>query len=220
VGGEDGGLVRVTKFTHSCLRIESDGAVLVVDPGVFSEPRALTGADAVLITHEHVDHLDMDAVGGAVARRPALRVYAHADVLPKLAAFREAVTTVTAGEEFSAAGFTVRAYGGQHAVIYPEIPRIANLGYLISDGGTSVYTQGDSFAVPDGAPVDTLFVPLNAPWMKLAESIDFVRAVQPRRAYATHDGLLNERGATVSDGHLERFSGTEYAHLAPGTTID
>jgi L-ascorbate metabolism protein UlaG (beta-lactamase superfamily) len=212
--------VRVTKYTHSCIRIESDDAVLVVDPGAFSEPAALTGADAVLITHEHVDHLDVDAVGGAVARQPGLRVYAHADVLPKLEAFREAVTTVAAGEDFTAAGFTVRAYGGQHAVIYPEIPRIANLGYLISDGGTSVYTPGDSFAVPDDAAVDTLFVPLHAPWMKLAESIDFVRAVKPRRAYAIHDGLLNERGARVSDGHLERFSGTEYAHLTPGTTID
>ena len=211
--------MRVTKFTHSCLRIEGGDSVLVVDPGAFSEPAALTGADAVLITHEHIDHLDVDALGGAVARRPELRVYAHADVLPKLDAFREVVTTVAAGQEFSAAGFTVRAHGGQHAVIYPEIPRIANLGYLIADGETSVYTPGDSFTVPDD-PVDTLFVPLNAPWMKLAESIDFVRAVQPRRAFATHDGLLNERGAGISDGHLERFSGTEYAHLAPGTTID
>ena len=211
--------MRITKFTHSCLRIEGGGAVLVVDPGAFSEPAALTGADAVLITHEHIDHLDPDALGGAVARQPDLRVYAHADVLPKLDAFREVVTTVAVGQEFPAAGFTVRAYGGQHAVIYAEIPRVANLGYLITDGGSSVYYPGDSFTVPDGAAVDTLFVPLNAPWMKLAESIDFVRAVRPRRAYAAHDGLLNENGARISDGHLERFSGTEYAHLAPGTTI-
>ena len=125
--------MRITKYTHSCLRIEGGGAVLVVDPGAFSEPAALTGADAVLITHEHIDHLDPDALGGAVARHPDLRVYAHADVLPKLDAVREAVTTVAAGDEFSAAGFTIQAYGGQHAVIYPEIPRIANLGYLIGD---------------------------------------------------------------------------------------
>jgi L-ascorbate metabolism protein UlaG (beta-lactamase superfamily) len=211
--------VRITKFTHSCLRIEGGGAVLVVDPGAFSEPAALTGADAVLITHEHIDHLDPDALGGAVARHPGLRVYAHADVLPKLDAVREVVTTVAAGDEFSAAGFTIQAYGGQHAVIYPEIPRIANLGYLIDDGQTSVYYPGDSFTVPGDTAVDVLFVPLNAPWMKLAESIDFVREVRPRRAYAAHDSLLTETGAKISDGHLERFSGTEYTHLAPGTTI-
>jgi L-ascorbate metabolism protein UlaG (beta-lactamase superfamily) len=212
--------VRVTKFTHSCLRIDGGDSVLVVDPGVFSERTALTGADAVLITHEHADHLDADALAAAVSERPGIRVYAHPDVLPKLEAVRDAVTTVTAGEEFQAAGFTVRAYGGQHAIIYSEIPRIANLGYLIADGETSVYTPGDSFTVPEGASVDTLFVPLNAPWMKLAEAIDFARAVRPRRAYALHDALLNETGAKLSDGHLERFSGTEYAHLTPGTTID
>src|SRR3712207_6911077 len=46
--------VRVTKFTHSCLRLEGDG-VLVVDPGAFSERSALEGADAVLVTHEHIE---------------------------------------------------------------------------------------------------------------------------------------------------------------------
>ena len=211
--------MRVTKYTHSCLRLEGDG-VLVVDPGGFSERTALTGADAVLITHEHFDHLDVDALSEAVAGRPGLRVYAHPDVLPKLTAFAEVVTAVEAGQEFSAAGFQVRAYGGRHAVIYPEIPQIANLGYLIADGQSTVYHPGDSFIVPEGAEVETLFVPLNAPWCKLAESIDFARAVRPRRAYALHDALLTDTGAGVYDGHLQRFSGTEYARLRPGTTID
>jgi len=211
--------VHITKYTHSCLRIDSGHSILVVDPGAFSERAALTGADAVLITHEHFDHLDVDAVAEAVAQRPELRVFAHADVLGKLGAVAEAVTAVAPGEEFTAAGFTVTAYGGEHALIHPEIPRIANLAYLIADADDSVYHPGDSFTVPAGAVVETLFVPLNAPWMKLAESIDFVRAVKPRRAYALHDALLNETGAKVSDGHLERLSGTDYAHVAPGTTL-
>ncbi|GID94445.1 MBL fold metallo-hydrolase [Amorphoplanes digitatis] len=209
--------MRVTKFTHSCLRVEGGDAVLVVDPGAFSERSALDGADAVLITHEHFDHLDTDALAAALVKHPGLRVYAHPQVLPKLEAL--AVTAVEAGTEFTAAGFSVRAYGGQHAVIHADIPRIANLGYLISDGAGSVYTPGDSFTVPD-EHVDTLFVPLNAPWMKLSEAIDFVRAVKPDRAFALHDYLLTDTGAQVSDGHLERLGGTRYAHVAPGTTLD
>ena len=211
--------MRVTKFSHACLRIEGDG-VLVVDPGIFSEANALDGADAVLLTHEHVDHLDGDKLVEALGRRPEIRVYAHPDVRPMLTALGDAVISVEAGQEFQAAGFPVRAYGGQHAIIYPELPRVANLGYLVSDGDRSVYTPGDSFTVPEDARVDTLFVPLNAPWMKLAEAIDFARAVRPRRAYALHDALLNESGASISDGHLQRFSGTTYARVAPGTVLD
>jgi L-ascorbate metabolism protein UlaG (beta-lactamase superfamily) len=210
--------VRVTKFTHSCLRIEHDGAVLVVDPGVFSERSALTGADAVLITHEHPDHLEVDRLADTLAQRPGLRVYAHPDVLPKLTAFADVVTVVAAGTEFDAAGLKIRAYGGQHAVIHPEIPRIANLGYLISDGTDSVYTPGDSFTVPD-EHVDTLFVPLNAPWAKASESIDFLRAVKPGRAFALHDGLLSEAGAQLYGGLLERLGGGGYSRVAPGTTL-
>jgi L-ascorbate metabolism protein UlaG (beta-lactamase superfamily) len=211
--------VRVTKFTHSCVRLEGDG-VLVVDPGGFTERSALTGVDAVLITHEHPDHLDVDALTEAVAARPEIRVFAHPDVLPKLTGLGDVVTTVEPDQEFTAAGFEVRAYGGQHAIIYPEIPRIANLGYLIADRETNVYHPGDSFFVPEGATVETLFVPLNAPWCKLAESIDFVRAVRPGRAYAVHDALLTDTGAGLYGGHLERLSGTAYARVAPGTTID
>ncbi|WP_305785041.1 MBL fold metallo-hydrolase [Symbioplanes lichenis] len=209
--------MRITKYTHSCLRFEGDG-VLVADPGAWSERSALNDADAVLITHEHADHLDVDALADAVARRPRLRVFAHPDVLPTLTAFSDVVTPVPPGTRFEAAGFTISSYGGQHAVIHEDIPRVANLGFLVSDGAQSVYTPGDSFTVPD-EHVDTLFVPLNAPWMKLSEAIDFVRKVKPGRAYALHDALLTATGAGVSNGHLERLGGVSYAQLAPETTL-
>jgi L-ascorbate metabolism protein UlaG (beta-lactamase superfamily) len=56
--------MRITKFTHSCVRFERAGRVLVIDPGVWSEPGALIGADAVLVTHEHVDHIDVLRLAG------------------------------------------------------------------------------------------------------------------------------------------------------------
>ncbi|MFI1991204.1 MBL fold metallo-hydrolase [Actinoplanes sp. NPDC020271] len=211
--------MRVTKFTHACLRIEGAG-VLVVDPGEFSEKSALDGADAVVITHEHFDHLDVAALTAAVERRPGLRVFAHAEVLEKLGDVAEATRPVAPGEQFEAAGFTLSAYGGKHAIIHEYVPRIANLGYLITDGTANLYHPGDSFVVPDGATVDTLCVPLNAPWLKISEAIEFARAVKPARAIAIHDALLNERGAKISDGHLENFSQTRYQHVAPGTTLD
>jgi L-ascorbate metabolism protein UlaG (beta-lactamase superfamily) len=189
----------------------------VIDPGTFSEREALDGVDAVLITHEHVDHMDVDALADALGKRPSVTVHTHPDVVPKLEPLAGVVTTVTSGEEFTAAGFAVRAYGGWHAIIHPDVPRVPNLGFLVE---SSVYHPGDSFDVPEGAHVDTLFVPVSAPWLKVSESVDFVRAIAPRRAFALHDALLSEAGHMVTDGNMSRLSHTAYARLEPGTAVE
>lgn len=208
--------MRITKFGHACVRLEQDGAVLVIDPGGFTESSALDGVDAVLITHEHADHLNVDKLADALGRRPAVTVHTHPDVLPKLGALQGAATAVASGESFSAAGFGVRAYGGWHAEIHPELPRVPNLGFLVEE---SVYHPGDSFDVPDGVAVDTLFVPVSAPWLKVSETVEFIRAVAPRRAYALHDGLLSDAGLQVTNGVLSRLARCPYERLAPGTTV-
>ena len=209
--------MQLTKFSHSCVRLERDGAVLVIDPGAFSEREALDGVDAVLLTHEHVDHLDVEALADALGKRPSVTVYTHPEVVPKLAALAGAVTTVESGQSFSAAGFAVTAYGGWHAVIHPEIPRVVNLGYLVED---SVYHPGDSFDVPEGTQVDTLFVPVSGPWLKLAEAVDFVRAVAPRQAYAMHDSLLAEPGIRVTSATMSQLCDCDYARLEPGAVVE
>jgi len=208
--------MQVTKYAHSCLRVEHDGGVLVVDPGVFSEPEALDGADAVLITHQHPDHVDPEMLARALERRP-FTVNGPASLTGVLGDAAEALTVVGPGESFTAAGVAVRAYGGQHAVIHPDIPVIENVGYLIND---VVYHPGDSLVVPDDVQVDTLFAPIHAPWSKFSEVVDFIRAVAPRRAYALHDGLLNSNGFAVLDRQYKALSNTEYQRLEPGTRLD
>jgi hypothetical protein len=124
---------------------------------------------------------------------------------------------VRPGESFTAAGLPVRVYGGWHAIIHPDIPRVPNLGFLIDD---SVYHPGDSFDVPQDANVHTLFVPISAPWLKLSDSIDFVRAVNPRRAYALHDCLLSAEGIGLVSGLMTAQTQAGYARLTPGAIVD
>ncbi|MFI2649340.1 MBL fold metallo-hydrolase [Micromonospora fulviviridis] len=208
--------MQVTKYAHSCVRLEHDGGVLVVDPGVFSEPEALDGVDGVLITHEHPDHVNVEALTRALDRRP-VPVHGPASLAGALGDAAEALTVVAPGESFTAAGVAVRAYGGQHAVIHPDIPVVQNLGYVFND---VVYHPGDSLVVPDDIQVDTLFAPIHAPWSKFSEVVDFIRAVAPRRAFALHDALLNANGFGVLDRQYTALSKTEYRRLEPGTRID
>jgi L-ascorbate metabolism protein UlaG (beta-lactamase superfamily) len=208
--------MRITKFTHACLRIEHDGGVLVIDPGVFSEAEALDGADAVLITHEHFDHVDIEAL--RALKQPELTVHTHADVEAQLTDLDADVYAVAPGDTFVAAGMTVRAHGGRHAVIHPDIPRVVNIGFVIDTPDGPLYHPGDAFHVPDER-IATLFVPVSAPWLKLAEAIDFTREVAPERAFALHDSLLVDAGQQMVTGHMTSLCGTRYARLEPGTSV-
>jgi L-ascorbate metabolism protein UlaG (beta-lactamase superfamily) len=205
--------MRMTKYTHACVRFDDGDRTLVIDPGVFSEAAAaLTGADAVLITHEHPDHIDAGALRAAASANPELRVWAPEGVAAALAELGERVHVAAPGEAFEAAGFSVRTFGGQHAIIHPSIPGIANIAYLIED---TVYHPGDSFSVPTVA-VPTLLVPTNAPWSKASEIIDFVVSVRAAQAFQIHDSLITDNGRGLIEGLISRIGGeygTEFRHL-------
>jgi L-ascorbate metabolism protein UlaG (beta-lactamase superfamily) len=217
--------MKLTKFTHACVRLEKNGGVLVIDPGTYSETaEALDGARAVLITHEHQDHIDVAAVKSALAENRGLELFAPAGVADTMR--REApgassrIHTVEPGTSFDAAGFGVKSFGGQHALIHPHVPLVANIGYLVDD---NVYHPGDSFIIPDGIGVQTLLVPVHAPWNKVSEVVDFVIGVRAPRAFPIHDGLLNGTGLDLVEGHVKRLGaryGTEYVRLTARESVD
>lgn len=208
--------MKLIKKGHACVRIEQDGRTLVIDPGGFSEEDAAVGADEILVTHEHPDHFDEGRLRAAMEANPAARIRAPRSVTERISTtFPGRVHTVGEGDTFDAAGFEVEVHGSLHAVIHPDIPQIANCGYVV---GGSLFHPGDALTVP-GRSVDTLLLPVHAPWSKISEVIDYVREVAPRRALDVHDGLLADRARPVYDRMIGDLGGVEHGRLAPGESV-
>ena len=211
--------MELTKHGHACVVVSDGDRKLVIDPGAFTDPAALEGATAVLVTHEHVDHFVGDRLRAALEADPALQVWTNPSVAEQLDGPGGRVHAVGDGDALDVAGFDVTVHGEWHAVIHPELPRVRNVGFLV---GGQVFHPGDAFTVP-GTPVPTLLLPLHAPWSKVAEVIDYVREVGADQAYAVHDGLLNDTGLGLVGGLLgERGPGTPtpYGRLTPGESVD
>lgn len=178
--------MEVRKFRHACLLVEESDARVLIDPGSFSPGwEDLRGLTTVLITHQHADHLDVDRIDDLLAGNPDATVYADQASAATLAERGHRAIGVSAGAHYDANGLSVEVLGEQHAVIHPDVPVIPNAGYLL---GGRLFHPGDALTVPERR-VEILALPATAPWMKVAETIDYLRAVAPRVAIPIHEAV-------------------------------
>ena len=203
--------MKITKFEHACFVVEQDGQSLIVDPGGYTTdlviPKVVV---AVMITHEHPDHLDKNLLRAVTDKNPEAVVIAHPSITEQLGDFK--TQAVVANEGIKVGNFELEFYGGEHAVIAPDWPTIPNLGVLINE---RLYYPGDSFAVPD-RDVQVLALPVSAPWLKISETMEFLRAVKPQLAFPTHDAILSEAGKGLPNRMLPPVAeqvGTTYQRL-------
>ncbi|WP_223690209.1 MBL fold metallo-hydrolase [Leifsonia poae] len=211
--------MRLTKFEHAALLLEDSGKKLFVDPGSFTSPLTDTAnTAAVVITHEHADHWTPEQLNRILDLNPEVPIFAPAGVAAAAGDFD--VTVVSNGDTVEAGPFTLRFFGEKHAVIHSSIPIVDNVGVLIND---ELYYGGDSFTIPEGVDVDLLAVPAGAPWLKIAESIDYVLAVKPKRSFTTHEMVLARAGKDMANGRVKwatEQGGGEFIALEPGDSLD
>jgi L-ascorbate metabolism protein UlaG (beta-lactamase superfamily) len=209
--------MELTKYEHACFVVEKDGKSVVIDPGVLTTDFTMPdNVVAVVITHEHPDHLDIDHLSEIAGVNPSVVMIGPADVTAKLKNFE--TRTVHGGDNFTIDGIELEFYGDQHAAIHPSWPRAQNVGVMIDE---RVYYPGDSFTIPEKS-VDTLALPIGAPWLKVSEVVDFMVAVGPRFAFPTHDAVLSADGQGFHDGTISKFAegaDIEYRRI-DGETID
>ena len=221
--------MKIRHLVHSCLLVETAGRRLLVDPGGFSADAVrglgaeeLASLDAVVITHQHPDHVDPALLGEVLTAASDAEVIAEPETARMLTAAdasdggvgegsggplvaQERVIPLAAGEahRFTPVGdrppLRLEAVGGRHAIIHPDIPRIGNCGIVLSAGdGPRLGITGDSLEpVPEFHGIDVLAFAVTAPWSKMSETIEFLRAVGPRLALPVHDAVASDLGRPI-----------------------
>ena len=204
--------MELTHFGHSCLLAEFGVARILFDPGNFSHGfEGITGLSAILITHQHPDHADPQRLPALLEANPQAALYADPQTAKMLGGSWQAVH---AGDSFTVGDLSIRGVGGGHAVIHPEIPVIDNISYLVGDAEhpARLMHPGDALFVP-GEPVEVLATPAAAPWMKISEAVDYLRAVAPRHAVPIHQGIIAPEARGIFYGRLTEMTDTDFRVL-------
>lgn len=208
--------MKLTKYSHACFTIESQGSKLIVDPGIWTKlPDVLTNVEAIIITHEHADHFHPDNITKIQTQNPSSQILTTESVARRL----PLAIPVKPKSEQTTKKFRFQFFGGEHAFIHSSAPKVQNLSILIND---KVYYPGDSYFLPEKPP-PVLLMPLAAPWLKVSESIKFLREAKATTAFPTHDYILSDEGKELYDriiNQAAKRSGTRYIRLNAGDQYD
>jgi L-ascorbate metabolism protein UlaG (beta-lactamase superfamily) len=194
---------------------------IMTDPGTlatgFAHVRDLNG---ILISHDHADHFDQAGVAALMEHNPDATLVvdqAIAHEVPGNIFDRARTKFVSTGETFAVDGVEILAVGGTHATIHPEIEGTTNIGFYFTESG--LLYPGDEFAHPD-VDIVLLALPVSGPWQSLADTVDYLRAVDPPAAFPMHEAALTEPEVWYSFIDDLKPKTTHFQVLEPGVPTE
>lgn len=213
--------MKITKFAHSCLLVEEQGIRILLDPGSWNALPDVPTLDAILITHNHQDHCDTAQIKELLAQFPNAVVYTHQEAGQTLSEAGIPFTEIQNGEIVKIQGVSVESCGTTHAIIYGDMPKCQNTGYLIAE---KLYVPGDALHDIPPKPVAVLALPTGGPWMKLSEALEYAKQIAPKVAFPIHDALYtNEYRVAVAArwfGSVLKESNIIFEDLSAGPTFE
>ena len=205
--------MKITKFAHACLKLENESSTIWIDPGNFTADFVPQKAEAVVITHLHDDHCHRPNIEKLLALNPDTKIFSTAEVATKLQGLD--VTMVQHGDLHQIGSFDLEFFGDLHQEIHRSIPLVQNTAVMVN---RRFYYPGDSYTPPEYQP-EILAVPASAPWLKIADVIDYLNLVKPKKAFPTHNALLSEIGHDLQNSRIKQVVGEnagEFRYLQPG----
>ncbi|MCR4261042.1 MAG: MBL fold metallo-hydrolase [Candidatus Colwellbacteria bacterium] len=187
--------MKITKFGHCCLLVETKGLRILTDPGSYSvSQNDVKDIDIILITHDHADHLHTESLQEILKNNSEARVITNSGVGEKLRKLGIEHSLLEGEASEMVNDVLIEAFDGKHEEIYGDFGQVQNTGYFIDN---KLFYPGDSFFDPE-KEVDTLALPVAGPWCTIQDAVNYALRVKPKKALPVHDGMMygDRRGAT------------------------
>jgi len=186
------GDLAITFLGHGTLLMTFKGIRIHVDPfSRVADYARLPQADVILITHEHRDHLDPEALARVRTEKTVL-------ILTETCAQQvQGGIVMRHGDMRTINGVTIEAVPAYNLVHkrengQPFHPQGVGNGYILTFGDRRVYIAGDTENIPEMKrlrDIDCAFLPMNLPYTMTPEMVaDAAKAFRPKILYPYHFG--------------------------------
>ena len=173
--------MKVTKFVHSCLLVETPKQTILLDPGEFSyqshllQLAAIRHLDYIVITHEHPDHYSSDFLKAICAKFPHSTIITNEELAQKLKDQKLRNPISTGSQQY------IEVFPVSHEPLPLSLPRPAHIGVHIEDYLTC---PGDALKIVSR---EVLALPITAPWGSFKQALDAAVKLKPKKVIPVHD---------------------------------
>ena len=195
--------MKITKLGHCCLIIEENGKKVMTDPGFFTVDAhtKITGLDLIVFTHEHGDHYHLDSLKIVIEKNPQAKIVTNTAVGKLLDPEKIVYEILEHGQQKTISDIKLEGFGNEHAEIYDAlVPRVQNTGFMFAD---RLFYPGDSLYVPE-KQAEILALPTAGPWVKIKESIDYAKTVNPKKCFPVHDDVIKDQALAFFNGQPQK----------------
>ena len=189
---KSGKKVTFTCIKHASIEINYNGTEIQIDPVGFgvqptTDYNQFPKANIILITHEHKDHFDREAI--TCVRTPATSIYSNTAVYNM---FRNSIPLKNGDSIVYAPDIKIEAvpaynYTEGHTQFHPKG---RDNGYILTLDGLRIYIAGDTEDIPEMEAIkdiDVAFLPCNQPYtMTVDQLVKAAKTIKPKVLFPYH----------------------------------
>lgn len=174
--------MRITKYVHSCLLIETDTKTVLIDPGKYSWDShllpigKLERLDFIVVTHAHQDHYYPPFLKALAEKFPHTPIITNSELAAQMATDGVKNKVVSGSED------GMQVFEAAHEPLPMNEPAPRNIGIHIDELLTH---PGDALRIEQCRSIIAL--PITAPWGSFKQAVEYAAELKPKMVIPVHD---------------------------------